>query len=114
MDHSKTARKFLFIPFIILPLCSRFSFADDASKAENRTTVKVGVLNDTTYADQDENGNWKGLDIECMISVAQKAGFDLSFIDSSCDPDFLGGLADGTYDIVADVIVTPERAGKFL
>ena len=79
-----------------------------------RQTVKVAVLNHSTYANQDVSGEWSGLDIECMISIAQKAGFDLQFIDSTTDPDYLGGLDAGRYDIVADVVNTPERARKYL
>lgn len=84
------------------------------AEESGRQTVKVAVLNNTTYADQDDSGEWSGLDIECMISIAQKAGFDLQFIDSSTDPDFLGGLDSGRYDIVADVIKTPERENAYL
>ena len=85
-----------------------------AAQGGGRKVVRVGVLNNTTFADQDDGGAWSGIDIECMIAVAQKAGFDLEFIDSSSDPDFLGSLDKGTYDIVADVVKTPEREGRFL
>jgi len=86
------------------------SFAEEGG----RQIVKVAVLNHTTYANQDASGGWSGLDVECMISIAQKAGFDLRFIDSTTDPDYLGGLDDGRYDIVADVVKTPERAREYL
>ena len=88
-----------------------------AVKAEERTaiqTVKVAVLNHSTYADQDENGVWRGMDIETMIDISQKAGFNVEFIDSSADPDFLANLDNGTYDIVADVKITPEREKQYL
>ena len=49
-----------------------------------------------------------------MIDISQKAGFNVEFIDSSNDPDFLGNLENGTYDIVADVAITPEREEQFL
>lgn len=79
-----------------------------------RMTVKVAVLNNTTYANQDENGVWSGIDVECMIDIARKAGFDVEFIDSSEDPDFMGNLDKGVYDIVADVVLTPEREENYL
>jgi signal transduction histidine kinase/CheY-like chemotaxis protein len=85
-----------------------------AEEEDARRTVKVAVLNNTTYADQDENGTWSGIDIESMIDISQKAGFNVEFIDSSNDPDFLGNLENGTYDIVADVAITPEREEQFL
>ena len=67
------------------------SFAEEGG----RQIVKVAVLNHTTYANQDASGGWSGLDVECMISIAQKAGFDLRFIDSTTDPDYFGGLDAG-------------------
>jgi len=84
--------------------------------AEIRRTrlVKVAVLNNTTYASQDANGVWSGMDIECMINISQRAGFDVEFIDSGKDADFLGNLENGVYDIVADVVKTPDRENRFL
>ena len=92
--------------FVLLPV--------QALAGDARPTIRVGVLNHTTYADQEANGEWQGLDIECMISVAQRAGFQVKFVDSLLDPDFLGGLDRGTYDIVADVVRTPEREQHYL
>lgn len=77
-------------------------------------TIKVGVLNNTTYAYQDEDGVWRGRDVECMIAIAEKAGFNLKFIDSSDDPDFMGSLDKGTYDILTDIVQTQERKEKYL
>jgi hypothetical protein len=44
--------------------------------------------NNSNYAYQDEHGVWRGMDIECMLSVAQRAGFKAVFIDSANDADF--------------------------
>ena len=96
------------IALIMLP---SVAFAADHG---SKQTVKVAVLNNSEYADLDENGIWTGSDIETMITVAQKAGFNVEFIDSSSDPDFLGNLANGTYDIVADVVKTENRDGRFI
>jgi signal transduction histidine kinase/ActR/RegA family two-component response regulator len=92
----------------ILPISAK------AEERKARQTVKVAVLNNTTYADQDENGVWSGMDVETMIDISQKAGFNVEFIDSSSDPDFLRNLDNGTYDIVADVAITPEREEQYL
>jgi ABC-type amino acid transport substrate-binding protein len=43
-----------------------------------------------------------------------EGGFQVEFIDSSADPDFLANLDNGTYDIVADVKITPEREKQYL
>ena len=85
-----------------------------AEAQASRQTVKVAVLNHSTYANQDENGVWSGMDIETMIDISQKADFDVEFIDSSADPDFLANLDNGTYDMVADVMITPEREKRYL
>lgn len=99
-----------FVAVICLTVQGAFpAFAEESG----RQTVKVAVLNHSTYANQDASGAWSGLDVECMISIAQKAGFDLQFIDSTTDPDYLGGLDDGRYDIVADVVKTPERVREY-
>ena len=38
------------------------------SAADSQQTVKVGVLNNTTYAYQDQDGVWRGIDVECMAT----------------------------------------------
>lgn len=100
---------FLFILYI----CSCSLFAAAAPETNKRRTVKVGVLNDPVFATIDKNGDWTGFDIECLIAISQKAGFNLEFVDSSQDPDFLGNLDAGIYDIVADIVMTPERIRKY-
>ena len=81
-----------FLAVICLTAQAAFpGFAEESG----RQTVKVAVQNHTTYANQDASGGWSGLDVECMISIAQKAGFDLRFIDSTTDPDYFGGLDAG-------------------
>ena len=90
-------------------------FSVNAQSAEDsQQTVKVGVLNNTTYAYQDQDGVWRGIDVECMISIAQKAGFKVEFVDSSDDPDFMANLDNGTYDILADIVQTEERKADYL
>lgn len=76
--------------------------------SDGRQTVKVGVYGDSIYAYQDENGVWRGIDIECLTNIAQREGLDLEFIDSADDPDFLSSLDAGTYDILTDVVETPN------
>lgn len=77
-------------------------------------TVKVAVLNNSIFAYKDKTGVWRGTDVETMISIAQKTGLKIEFVDSSTDPDFLGNLDKGKYDIVADVVKTSDRKGKYL
>ena len=76
--------------------------------------VKIGVFNYSNFAYQDKQGVWRGMDVECMINVANHAGFRVEFVDSATDPDFLENLDKGVYDIVADVAKTPEREQKYL
>jgi len=76
--------------------------------------VRAAVYNNAAFAYQDVNGVWRGMDVECLTNIAQHAGFKIAFIDSANDPDFLMNLENGTYDLVADVVKTPEREKRFL
>jgi signal transduction histidine kinase/ActR/RegA family two-component response regulator len=115
MEMKKMNRASRIVTCLLSVLCllAQFPFLAFAEES-GRETVKVAVLNHTTYADRNEDGEWSGMDIDCMISIAQKAGFDLQFIDSSTDADFLGGLDSGKYDIVADVTKTSAREAAHL
>lgn len=95
--------------FTLMPVRAVTSWATSGSK-----TIKVAVLNDSAYAYKDKKGQWHGMDVECMISIAQKTGMSIEFVDSSTDPDFMGNLNKGKYDIVADVVQTPERSNSYL
>jgi ABC-type amino acid transport substrate-binding protein len=106
----RPARLFL----ALLCALSLLSVSAEAAEGAAQQTVKVAVLNNTLYADRGDDGTWRGIDVECMIGIAQKAGFDLEFVDSSSDPDFLGSLDRGVYDVVADVVRTPEREAGYL
>lgn len=77
-------------------------------------TVKVGVLNNTNYAYQDEDGIWRGSDVECMLDVAQKAGLNIEFVDSTTDVDLFEHLDDGTYDILADMAQGADFKDNYL
>lgn len=79
-----------------------------------RRTVKVGVLNHSMFAYQDDTGVWRGMDVECMTAIAQKAGFNIAFVDSGEDADFMENLNKGKYDILADIVQTDERRDNFL
>ncbi|MCI2061702.1 MAG: transporter substrate-binding domain-containing protein [Eubacteriaceae bacterium] len=111
--RSKRIRSFLTVILMTLCVISVFAFTDTA-EAKTSRTIKVAVLNNSTYAYRDKNGVWRGSDVECMINIAQKAGLKIKFIDSSADPDFLGNLDKGKYDIVADVVKTSDRKDKYL
>jgi signal transduction histidine kinase/BarA-like signal transduction histidine kinase len=108
-------RKLFFVTVLLVCLLGS-SLISTPAQAINREQeeIKVAVYNNSNYAYQDEHGVWRGMDIECMLSVAQRAGFKAVFIDSANDADFLGHLNTGAYDIVADVVKTPERARQYL
>jgi len=111
---AKHLRLFSILLFVII--CVLIIPSPDVSAAQKSypKTIKVGVLNNTSYAYKDKNGVWRGTDIECMIDIAQRAGFKVKFIDSNTDPDFMGSLDKGKYDIVADVVKTSDRKNKYL
>ena len=108
-------RKIFFVTVLLICLLGS-SFVTTPVQAVNKEQeeIKVAVLNNSNYAYQDEHGVWRGMDIECMLSMAQRAGFKVVFLDSANDADFLGSLNKDTYDIVADVGKTPERAQQYL
>ncbi|MEA5050521.1 MAG: transporter substrate-binding domain-containing protein [Oscillospiraceae bacterium] len=86
------------------------AFAADGGDAR---VVRAAVYNNSNLAYQDADGVWRGSDIECLINIAQRAGFSVEFVDSANDPDFLDNLDNGTYDIVCDVVRTPERDAQY-
>jgi signal transduction histidine kinase len=83
-----------------------------AAEGDTRV-IRAAVYNNSNLAYQDKDGIWHGSDVECLINIAQRAGFRIEFIDSANDPDFLSNLDNGTYDIVCDVVKTPEREEKY-
>lgn len=105
-------RSVLIAFFVALALTCTVSPASAAESSQQ--TVKVGVYGNSIYAYQDDSGVWRGIDIECLTNIAQREGLDLEFIDSVNDPDFLSSLENGTYDVLTDVIPTPERTSRFL
>jgi signal transduction histidine kinase len=108
-------RKLFLLTVLLACLLGSGVFSTTAQAVnKEQEEIKVAVLNNSNYAYQDEHGVWRGMDIECMLSVAQRAGFKAVFIDSANDADFLGHLNTGAYDIVADVGKTPERAQQYL
>ena len=88
--------------------------AGPACAADGARPIRAAVYNNSNLAYQDENGAWRGSDIECLINIAQRADLSVEFVDSNADPDFLANLDNGTYDIVCDVVKTPEREANYL
>lgn len=110
MKITESFKRIAAVSFILICILTSTS---GVARSDNSKKIKVAVLNNTTYANLDKDGVWRGLDIECMINIAQRSGLDIEFVDSSMDADFLGNLKNGTYDIVADVVKTPEREAEF-
>ncbi len=111
--NSSTKNLSLFIGAFFL-LVALFMSPLVRADSDTPATLKVAVYNNSYFAYQDDQGVWRGTDIECMINVAQRAGFKPVFIDSANDADFLGNLNRGVYDIVADVVRSPERDQNYL
>ena len=101
----------LFVSFLIIGL---FIITADSEAGSSARPLKVGVLNNTSFAYQDKNGVWRGSDVECMIDIAQKAGLDIEFVDSNTDPDILSNLKNGKYDILADMAKGESFKDDFL
>lgn len=101
----------VFLVAIMIVRADTFSFAAGKS---TKHTLRVAVYNNSTLAYQDKNGVWRGTDVECLTNIAQRTNLKIKFIDSANDANFLSNLDNGTYDMVADVVKTPEREKKYL
>lgn len=109
MNFSRRITGFLIV------LCVLFFAACPASAEGTEVkTVRAAVIGNSIYAYQDEDGVWRGIDVECLKNVAQRAGLRMEFIDSANDPDFMENLGNGTYDIVCNIVKTPEREAAYL
>ncbi len=113
MNRGAAKKRFL---SVILTVWLALSAASPALAADNggARTVRAAVYNNSNLAYQDEDGVWRGSDIECLINIAQRADLSIEFVDSNTDPDFLANLDKGVYDIVCDVVKTPEREAGYL
>jgi len=109
--HGKRA---LASALLVLSLLYLLPLSAAAEQPADGRTVRAAVYNNSTLAYQDKDGVWRGTDVECLLNIAQREGFTVEFIDSANDPDFLENLDSGKYDIVCDVIKTPEREAHYL
>ena len=76
--------------------------------------IRAAVLSNSFYAYQDSKGVWHGMDVDCLTNISQREGFRIEFVDSSNDPNFMENLDSGVYDIVCNVVKTPEREADYL
>jgi len=113
MKENLYIKRFIFLFLISALIICLFPLS--ALATENNTRViKVGVLNNSSYAYKDDSGVWRGSDVECMINVAQKAGFKVKFLDFTNDVDLFKHLDDGTYDILADMAQGADFKDNYL
>lgn len=70
--------------------------------------LNVGVRSGPPFAFK-ENGSWKGVSVELWVEVARREKLEWRFVETSPE-GLIGGLADGTLDVVAFPLVpTLER-----
>ena len=83
--------------------------AADACLADG--TVVVGTNAEyRPFEFVDENGNIVGFDIDLMDALAQRAGFDVQYVNTKWDGIFVA-LANGEFEaVISAVTITPERA----
>ena len=96
MKKQKMIKCIITFALFLLVDVSMVSLPVYADENKSPETVKVGVLNNSSLAFRDEDGTWRGSDVECMLDIAQKAGFNVEFIDSSTDADLFQHIDDGT------------------
>lgn len=113
MNKNRSRKTTLFtVLFVFATLFGGFGPVFAAEK--DLPVIKAGVLNNTTFAFQDKKGVWRGSDVECLIDIAQLAGFRIEFIDSTTDVNILENLANGTYDILTDMAKGQKFKDDFL
>jgi len=101
------------LAILVVLFCLVCSAALAAVPVKQRV-LRVGVINKSVYANRDSDGTWRGIDIECLTNIAQRTGLKFEYVDSTLDADFLENLKKGKYDVLADIVKTPEREKEFL
>jgi His/Glu/Gln/Arg/opine family amino acid ABC transporter permease subunit len=85
-----------------------------AAADETRPVLRVGTEGTYPPFTFKDDGELKGYDIDVMKAVADKAGFDLEFVEAPFDALF-PALDSGRIDVVANqVTINPEREAKYL
>jgi signal transduction histidine kinase len=98
---------------LVVLFCLVCSAALAAAPGKQRV-LRVGVINKSVYANRGSDGTWSGIDIECLTNIAQRTGLKFEYVDSTLDADFLENLKKGKYDVLADIVKTPEREKEFI
>ncbi|WP_126456673.1 EAL domain-containing protein [Sulfuriflexus mobilis] len=76
------------------------------------TSIRVGVWNNPPIVLQDEGGQWRGIAIDTLRSIAELQGWQLEFVPGSF-ADHLKGLDNHQIDILTAIAYSDKRAQKY-
>ena len=97
----------LALGLLLLLCCALPCFA--AAEQTRQPTVRVAVLNYTSYLQRDADGTLHGYAYEYLQEIQKYTGWQYEFIDMSL-AQATAALASGTIDLVPGNQYTPERA----
>ena len=96
------------------PATSSTATTSASTSADKPTTVKVGYFYNAGYLYKDDDGVYRGFDVEYLYTLAGYANLDIQFIDYSNLKECLDGLERGDIDMVTDMAKTSERESRFV
>ncbi|MEM7744285.1 MAG: transporter substrate-binding domain-containing protein [Pseudomonadota bacterium] len=86
----------------------RRHFFVDVGAYEPKEVLKVGVSTFPPYNVVEEDGSFTGFSVETLRDIAALAGVEVEFVELTLD-EWAAGPAEGTYDMVTQVAINPER-----
>lgn len=106
-------KKLIIILSILILICSSLIVYNRASST-NAITIRVaGDNSHPPYEYVDENGIYKGFNVDIMRAIAIEKGIDIEFVPMSWH-DAVDALNSGEVDIIQGMSKTPEREKKYL
>ena len=79
---------------------------------ESGTSIRVGVWNNPPVVLQDKNGEWRGIAIDTLRSIASEKGWQLEFIPGSF-ADHINNLDNHQIDLMTAIAYSDKRAKKY-
>lgn len=101
----------LFSPALRSQACAEDSSILPSAQAR---VVRVGYFYNGDYMSKDEDGNYRGYDVEYYYTIAGYAGWTIQFVDYDSLTAALAGLENGDVDVMSGLSKTDERVEKYL
>lgn len=105
--------KVISILLMIVLISGLFNLSSDNVYAENKEVVRVGFFELDGFQYYDENGNYKGYNVDYLNLVANYTGWEYEFVDVKTFDDALVMLANKEIDLVAPALLGDDRLDGF-